>query len=100
MLRLRCRSCWRLPRRRRWCSSGLGHLDGLDEEALGLAVVELGDPRVIAGGLAIATIPNAPEPRRSQQLVGEVGCEHRDRIAVPEHVEDELAAQARRVVVG
>src|SRR6185436_5130157 len=69
-------------------------------EALPLAVVELGDAFVLAARLAVPAVAHQVEAGAAEELVGELAREHRDRVAEPEHVQDELAAEAFGVFVG
>ena len=75
-------------------------LHRLHEEGLPLTVVELGDALVLTARLAVSAVADQSEAGAAEQLVGELAREHRDRVAEPEHVQDELAAQAVGVFVG
>src|SRR5205823_4709355 len=75
-------------------------LHRLHEEAFILTVVELEDPEEATRRLAIGTLLDSREARLEKKLLDEIVGEEHSRVAVPEHVEDELAAEASCVVVG
>src|SRR6187399_942556 len=77
-----------------------GLLSGLDKEALLGAVVELDDLRKSAGGLAVAAGDDLAEAGALEQFADEILGEERFRVAVPEHLGDELPARRARVGVG